>query len=70
MYGLFKQIVEMINRKEHLTTPGLHSIIAIRATINNGLTERLKAVFPDVLPPRPLVANQSIQDPNWLAVFS
>jgi hypothetical protein len=36
--------------KEHLTPKGLRKNAAIKATINNGLIERLKAAFPDVIP--------------------
>lgn len=69
-YVLFKSVVEMINRKEHLTIEGIKKIVAIKASSNNGLTEELKAAFPDVIPvPRPLVADQVVQDPNWLAGF-
>ena len=39
--------------------------------MNNGLSEEQKAVFSDVIPvKRPLVVDQEIQDPNWLAGFS
>ena len=36
---LFKPIVEMINRGEHLTPEGLRKIVAIRTSINNGLSD-------------------------------
>ena len=36
-YQLFKQGVEMIKRKEHLTTEGLNKLISIKASINRGL---------------------------------
>jgi len=44
---------------------GLEQIIAIRATINKGLSGLLKASFPEVIPtPRPVVVDQTIKDPN------
>ena len=33
---------EIMKRKEHLTIEGLHKIIAIRASMNRGLSEKLK----------------------------
>jgi hypothetical protein len=69
-YELFKQAFELISRKEHLTTKGLEKLIAIKASINNGLSPALKAAFPSIIPAsRPLVLNQEIKDPNWLAGF-
>lgn len=50
---------------------GLEQITAIRATINKGLSDLLKASFPNVIPtPRPVVVDQTIKDPNWLAGFT
>ena len=38
--------------------------------MNLGLSKELKAAFSDILPvQRPLVNNQEIMDPNWLAGF-
>ena len=62
---LFKQVVEMINRKEHLTTEGLRKIVSIRASINKGLTAELKAAFPSIIPVSRLkIEGQEIKDPN------
>ena len=64
-YILFKQAVELIKNKEHLTEEGLHKIVAIKASMNLGLSESLKADFPDVKPvPRPVVLNQKIKNPE------
>ena len=60
-----------MERREHLTLEGLHKIISIRASMNNGLSPKLKLAFPDIVPVvRPLVENQKVQDPNWLAGFT
>jgi hypothetical protein len=55
-----------------LTAEGLKEIIAIKASINRGLTEQLKTAFPDRPKPvpRPSVEDQEIKDPNWLAGFT
>ncbi|KAF8414614.1 hypothetical protein EV426DRAFT_672200, partial [Tirmania nivea] len=54
--------------KEHLTPEGLQKILAIKASLNNGLSGELKASFPDTIGvTRPEVVDQEIQDPHWLA---
>src|SRR5437868_12704374 len=56
---------------EHLTPSGLHKILAIKTSLNNGLSDELKAEYSDITPvQRPLVEDQKIKDPNWLAVFA
>ena len=70
-YELFKQAFMLILNKEHLTMEGLRKIVSIKATMNRGLSEELKAAFPKIIPiARPLVKNQKIQDSNWLAGFT
>lgn len=55
-YLLFKEVVGMIQLKEHLTMDGLEKIVAIKASINRGLSDELKAAFPHVIPvKRPIV---------------
>ena len=69
-YLLFKEVVMMMQRKEHLTNVGLQAIINIRATLNKGLTQGLKEAFPEsVAVPRPVV-NPNISDPEWVAGFT
>lgn len=69
-YQLFKQVFELIKCKQHLTTEGLLKIVSIRASINRGLTEELKAAFPDVIPaPTPRIGDIEIKDPHWLSGF-
>jgi len=61
---LFKQAIALINNKEHLTTEGFKKLVAIRASLNLGLSEKLKKAFPTIVPvPRPLVVDQVIKDP-------
>jgi hypothetical protein len=63
-YVLFKSIVKLIESKEHVTTEGLHLILSLKASLNRGLPEKLKAEFPNiVLAQRPLVVDQKIKDP-------
>ena len=49
-YQLFKQAYVLWLNKEHLTLEGLRKIVAIKATMNNGLPEGLKSAFPDLIP--------------------
>lgn len=46
---LFKNIVELIRRKEHLTLEGINEIISYKAAMNLGLPNSLKEVFIDVV---------------------
>ena len=68
-YELFVQAFNLIQNKEHLTEEGLRKIVAIKASLNLGLSVRLrselKAAFPDILPvERPKVENILISDPH------
>ena len=57
---LFKFVINMVNNKEHLTMKGLQKILAVKASINLGLNDELKAAFPDTVPTlRPLA--ESVQ---------
>lgn len=68
---LFKSVVGLINKSEHLTSEGLKKIVAIRSSINFGLTKSLKESFPDIIPVlRPEVINQEIPDIQWVIGFS
>lgn len=68
---LFKDVVNIIFNKEHLTQEGILKLVSIKASLNLGLSERLQQQFPDIKPvPRPLVEpNSSIQE-QWLAGFT
>ena len=68
---LFKQIINLINLKEHLTLEGLQKILSIKGSLNLGLSNEIKSHFPNINSiERPLVEDQKINDPNWLAGFS
>lgn len=69
-YILFKQAIELIKNKEHLTVEGLTKIVSIKASMNKGLSKKLVTEFSDITPVlRPQVTDQVIKDPNWLAGF-
>ena len=75
-YELFKQAFTLILNKEHLTEEGIGKIVAIKGSMNLGLSDELKTAFPDdkLLPiPRPSAVRAlplEIKDPNWLAGFT
>ena len=55
----------IIKNKEHLTPEGLRKIVAIRASMNRGLSDKLKLAFPYVVPVvRPLVELPKTIDPQ------
>ena len=64
-FNLLILVVEKIKRKEHLTLEGLHKIVALKAAMNLGLSEKLQLAFPNVVPvERPVVENPTTIDPN------
>ena len=69
-FELFKRVLGLINRQEHLTPEGLIKIVSIKASMNKGLSEDLKTAFPNVTPvSKPFVEVAIIPDPNWVAGF-
>ena len=72
-FKLFKQIIKFTELKEYKTDKERFcKIVAIKASMNRGLSREVKSAFPDVIPvTRPLVLNKKpkIKDPNWLAGF-
>lgn len=69
-FDLFKQIIEMQSRKEHLTIEGLRKIVSIKASSNLGLSEQHKIAFPNIIPiEKPKVELPEQINPQWLAGF-
>ena len=68
---LFKEVFILIKNKEHLTNKGLKKIVALRANLNLGLSKKLQPAFHNIVPvEKPLVLNQQIPNPNWIAGFT
>ena len=60
-----KIVLKKMKRKEHLTLEGLHEIVAIKASMNRGLSEMLKVAFPDIVPvERPKIDSPLTRNPN------
>jgi LAGLIDADG endonuclease. len=59
-----------MNKKEHLNIKGIVKIISIKASMNKGLSEKLKEAFPSIiLTKRPINFFQNIKDPQGLTGF-
>ena len=70
-FELFKQAFILIKNKEHLTDKGLEKIVAIKSSINNGLSDSLKDSFPGIVPvERCKVTTPLTFDGYWLAGFT
>jgi hypothetical protein len=69
-YLLFKQVLNLINNKQHLTDSGLNEIVSIKASMNLGLSDKLKAAFKIIPVDKPCVLNFKIKDPHWLSGFT
>jgi len=62
---LFKQVIELMQNKAHLTTEGLQKIINLKASINLGLSNELKFNFINTVPvQRPTIKTINIPDFN------
>lgn len=71
-YILFKKVLKIILNKEHLTISGLLKVVAIKASMNLGLSQSLQAAFQNIVPiprPMPFIKNLTIE-PEWVAGFS
>lgn len=67
---IFKNIVELMNRGEHLNKEGLIKIINLKASLNKGLSNILKINFPNLIK----IERSKVNFPtninyNWIAGF-
>jgi len=68
---LFKQVVKLIDNKTHLNIEGLHQVVNLKASINLGLSEKLRSEFKNFTPvERPILKIENIPDPNWISGFA
>lgn len=68
-YILFKNIVTLMNKGEHLTMDGIKKIVDLKACLNNGLSNKLKIFFSKVTTERPIINSPINIDYNWVAGF-
>lgn len=69
-YALFKSIYQLLLSKEHLTKEGLLKILSFKASLNKGLSLKLKEYFPDIIG-KPRLGGSINKIPNiqWLSGF-
>lgn len=68
---LFKNILKLIRRREHLTAEGIKEIVSYKAAMNKGLPNTLKEAFFNItLKDRPINTNTNNLSPGWLAGFT
>lgn len=68
---LLCEIIAIFDRGDHLTPSGLRKIVAIKAAMNWGLSDKLQLAFPDVVAvARPHVELPKTIHPEWLAGFT
>jgi hypothetical protein len=70
-FQLFKECVELVNAKKHLTESGLEKIISIKSAINWGISGLLKDSFPNVIPikrPSYIISEEPL-NPYWISGF-
>jgi len=69
-YQLFKQTFILIKNKEHLKIEGLNKIVSLKSVLNNGLSDKLKIAFPNIVYIiRPKAPKPIIQNPYWMSGF-
>jgi hypothetical protein len=67
---LFKQVVDIMSKRNHFSIESLKQIINIKATMNLGLSDNLKTEFSQYIPvERPNILINQIPDLNWLFGF-
>jgi hypothetical protein len=63
-------VLNLVKNKAHLSYEGLNKIINIKASINLGLSDLLKAEFKNFTPvERPKINTQEIPESSWIAGF-
>jgi hypothetical protein len=69
--ALFKQAVDKMSRKEHLTPEGLQEIVNLKASMNfEVLSDKLLSAFPGAQAvSRPPITPLAIYSPEWVSGF-
>lgn len=70
-FVIFKECFNLIKSKEHLTKEGLKKLVNLKASLNLGISDKLKEVFTDIIPVDRVdtVFLSENLDPNWVAGF-
>lgn len=69
-FVIFKNIVELINLKQHLTIEGLEKIVELRVSLNKGLSKELAKNFPTISgKAKPVAQIPENISMNWITGF-
>ena len=71
-YKIFNLVFGLIKQKKHLKKKGFQEILSLKASFNNGLSEELKFVFPNIIPtlrPKTITPKLKTIDPHWVFGF-
>ena len=64
---LFKECLDLLNRKVQSTMEGLLKIVSIRYSMNKGLSKELSKIFSNITPVnRPFIQSEVIPHSDWL----
>ena len=67
---LFKNIIELMNKGDHLKKDYLIKIASFKAILNNGLSDKLKTYFPNIIKMKKVKIDLPRDiDLNWVAGF-
>jgi LAGLIDADG endonuclease len=70
-YLIFKNCLLIYINKEHLLKKGLFELVALKSSLNWGLSEKLKIAFPNIVAfNKPDHLFTTIPDPFWIAGFT
>lgn len=59
-----------MSKGEHKTLKGLLNIVSLKASLNLGLSDSLKAAYPNVIPAEILLYNLNSElEPYWITGF-
>jgi hypothetical protein len=67
---MFSRLWRLIKQKEHLTEKGLLEILSLKGSLNLGLPENIKIVFPNIkIKERPKYIFKGIPSSFWISGF-
>lgn len=71
-YKLWKECVNIMSDKKHLTQKGLEQIIKNKSAMNLGVSNQLKVEFPNVIPliRPPFITSDETLNPDWVSGFT
>jgi hypothetical protein len=68
-FFVFKQIIEIIDKKEHLDKDGILKIISLKNSLNKGLPDKIKNTFPNLIKVERFVHSSVGINSHWFAGF-